>query len=52
MHIHTCIYVLVPHMYMVPVEVRKGHHRVWNWSYTQCELLYGWWDLNPGPLQE
>lgn len=44
------LYVLVPRMYLVPVEVRKGHQRVWNWSYTQYEPLYGWWDLNLGPL--
>ena len=23
-----------------------------SWSYRQCELPYGCWELNPGPLEE
>lgn len=24
----------------------------WSWSYRQCVLPYGCWDLNPGSLKE
>ena len=38
-------------VYAVPEEARRGHQIPWNWSAYGCELLYGCWELNPGPLE-
>ena len=31
--LHVCIYI--PHAFLVPMEVRRGHLISWNWSYRQ-----------------
>ena len=43
------MYICAPFVYIVPLEVRRGHWIPWNkWT----ELLCGCWELNPCPLQE
>ena len=44
--------VCAPHVCLMPTEARRGNWILWNWSYRQCELPYGCWELNPGPLEE
>ena len=50
--------MFILHTYMCSMDVPGAHggqkraSNPWNWSYNGCELPYGWWELNLGPLQE
>lgn len=53
LHVCRCfanMYMCVPHAFLVPAEVRKRHHCLWNWSYRwllgQLESTpWGWSNL-------
>lgn len=46
----TCIYVCVPHVCLVPIEEGVGIPRTV--VTDSCELPYGLWERNPGPLEK
>lgn len=39
MNAHLCVSLCVPHVCLVPVQDRRGHHTPWNWS---CKWF--WYD--------
>ena len=48
----ACMYIYVPHAYLVPVEARTGYQMPWNWSYYgQLLATMRCWELNLGPLE-
>lgn len=44
--------VCLPCVYLVAVEVKRGHPISWNRSPRLCKPLYLSWEWNTGPLQE
>ena len=50
----VCVYVYMPYVYLVPMEVRRGPWiPLLGVAITgSCELPCECWDLNPGPLEE
>ena len=48
----ACMYTCPSCLCLVPTEALRGHWIPWNWSYRCCEPPYGFWELNPSPLQE
>lgn len=48
----VCMYICMPHAYLVPREARRGHQIPWNWVTDNCELLCGCQEPDLGLLQE
>ena len=45
---YMCVYCVC--VYLLPDGIRRRHWILWNLSYRQ--LLWGFWELSPGTLQE
>lgn len=45
------MYIYAPHVSMVPTESRSVLDSPRTGVKDSCELLCGFWELNPGPLE-
>jgi hypothetical protein len=46
------MYIYAPHVSMVPTESRSVLDSPRTGVKDSCELLCGFWELNPGPLEK
>lgn len=47
-----CMYIRVPHAWLVSTKTRQGIKYPGNGVTNNYKLPCGWWELQPGPLEE